>query len=77
MLISAMHAMLMAQNQPTEVPVNQSSYAELDEIAVPEFSRLYMPVPDGYVNEGTTAVISPSQSDLNERQTALNLACST
>ena len=54
MSIALLHERLTQESKPTQPPVNQTSYAELDELAVPEFSRLFMPTPDSYVFEGPT-----------------------
>lgn len=59
MFIAILNARLAEQKQPTEPPVNQASYAELDELAVPEFSRLYMPTPDSHLYDLTTIISKP------------------
>lgn len=44
MPISVIHELLTQESQSPQ-PVNQESYAELDQLAVPEFSKLYNPAP--------------------------------
>ena len=44
MPISVIHELLTQESKPHD-PINQETYSDLDSLAIPEFHRLYHPVP--------------------------------
>jgi hypothetical protein len=58
MSIALLNERLALDNKTTERPVDQTSYAELDELAIPEFSRLYVltSMCGSYASEGSTVI---------------------